>query len=336
MTLHLPTLDVRIPGWDRKELAERACPVCRMSPPATAVAIRPDDLVVRLCPRCDTFYISPAPRAAQLDAFYQTYDEKHRRALRLDPARLTAIYQAADPYADLRIRELASLLDVKNARVLDVGFGRGQFLYLLQKLGARPAGYEVDPQAIEFGRQLGFEVYSGQLTDASRGQPYDLITLLDLVEHPLDPLASLRIAAGMLRPGGLLMIWTPNGGHVRRDPGQTTFRVDLEHMQYFTPKSCWQVAMELQLEVEHLETLGFPALAGMDQPVTKVPPPVAPLKRLIRKLPGFSILNRFRLTRLNWSNSGNPLLDDRRGTYHLFCIFQKPVLPQMTMTPKER
>ena len=320
----LPPLDVRIPGWDLNHLESRACPLCGAAAPADSMAIRPDGLGVRSCPGCDTFYVSPAPAAAQLDAFYQSYDEKHRRGLQPDPAGLAEIYQAADPFADLRIRELASLMDLQGAQVLDVGFGRGLFLFLLQKLGARPTGTEVDPQAIELGRRLGFEVIPGQLTGDSGGRTYDLISLLDLVEHPLEPMAILHQAATMLRPGGRLMIWTPNGGHIRRDPDRTTLRVDLEHMQYFTPRSCRQVASALRLEIVHLEEVGFPALAGMSQPVIKKPPLMPWPKRFIRGLPGFRVLNRLRRAVLAWKRGDGTPPDERLGTYHLFCILQKP------------
>jgi ribosomal protein L11 methylase PrmA len=65
---------------------------------------------------------------------------------------LAASYNGSDPFTDLRIRELSSLMKFESSRVFDIGFGRAHFLYRLKKLGAIPYGLEVDPQAIEFAK----------------------------------------------------------------------------------------------------------------------------------------------------------------------------------------
>jgi 2-polyprenyl-3-methyl-5-hydroxy-6-metoxy-1,4-benzoquinol methylase len=229
---------------------------------------------------------------------------------------LAVSYENSDPFLDIRIRELASYIDLSQARVLDVGFGRASFLFCLKKLGAVPYGLEVDTRAIEYAKSLGIlNVFPTSLDDYVSDIKFDVITMLDLIEHPFAPMKMLQKASDLLRPGGLLLIWTPNGESVRFDGKQVAFRVDLEHMQYLTAESCLFIADRLNLRILHLETLGFPDLSDIDKPFRKRH--TGAVKKTIRSMPGFSTLNRIRRTLF----VEKP--DERRGLYHLFVIMQK-------------
>ena len=50
-------------------------------------------------------------------------------------------------------------------------------------------------------------------SDQSLGSDYDVVILGDVIEHLPDPLASLRRAVGLLRPGGEVVLSVPNFGH---------------------------------------------------------------------------------------------------------------------------
>lgn len=317
MALKLPPLDARIPKWNLDDLIERNCPICDFHDTQTEYE-RPDQMKVRLCDKCHTFYVCPSPSGEQLQAFYEDYDQNHRLAPKINPDRLAASHDRVDPYADLRIKELSSLVTFKAARVLDIGFGRCHFLYCLKKLGAIPFGLELDTKAIEFARSLGIEVFQENITEFVSDTKFDIVALLDFVEHPLNPMDVLRKSSELLVPGGLLVIWTPNGHYSTFDKELTTFRVDLDHMQYLTSNSCHFIASELNLHVVHLETLGFPALEGIDGPLSRKNTPVEVLGQFIKAIPGFSLLNNLRHELLRHKQ------DERRGSYHLFCILQKP------------
>jgi len=317
MVQKLPPLDARIPKWNLENLIMRDCPVCN-SHDAAAVYERPDNLIIRICRTCNTFFVSPCPSEEELHSFYENYDENQRSGSRINTQELAASYKDLDPFSDLRIRELSSLMSFEASRVLDVGFGRGSFLYFLKTLGAIPFGLELDTQAIEFAKFLGIEVFQGDLADYSSETKFDLVTLMDLVEHPLNSLDIIRKSSELLQSGGLLSIWTPNGDFVRLDKSLTTFRVDLEHMQYFTPDTCLFIASALKLRTVHLETLGFPSLKGIDKPLSEKDALTPLIKKIGKRIPGFSMLNNFRRRLLSSKES------ERNGSYHLFCIMQKP------------
>lgn len=313
----LRPLDARIPGWDPDDLVERSCPFCR-SDEAQATYLRPDGLTVHRCARCRAFFVSPAPSEGQLRRFYDHYDESHGREAQVGAAALAASYARIDPFSDLRIRELGSLFEFRGARVLDVGFGRAQFLYAVRKLGAVPFGLELDAEALEIARSLGIGAAREDIASHSAEAGYDLVSLLDLVEHPLEPMDVLRHARELLCPDGLLVLWTPNGEPASGDDQPTQFRVDLEHMQYLTVGTCAWIAVQLDMRVVHLETVGYPALEGIDRPAARTAPPARSLRASIRAFPGVAGLNDARHRLLD-----RPV-DERRGSYHLFCILQKP------------
>ena len=320
VTTRLRPLDIRIPKWDHDDLIMRDCPVCAATDSAL-VCERPDSLSVRECRNCRLNFVSPAPSHVQLQAFYSDYDENHRRSERTSVEELAESYADADPFAALYVRELKSLMDFEGARVLDVGFGRAALLINLQRLGSEPFGIELDEQAIMLARSLGLQnVFHGDISEYTSEKKFDLITLLDLVEHPLEPMDLLKRTADLLQEGGLMLVWTPNGAYSRRDSAYTTYRVDLEHMQYFTPETCSFIASELQLQIVHLETVGFPGLEGIDKLRRDVKPRVRAraTRSLIKAVPGMRFINRARRKFM----TNEP--DQRRGSFNLFCIMQKP------------
>lgn len=98
------------------------------------------------------------------------------------------------------------------ARVLDVGCGEGRLLARLQGLGWTAVGHDVDPQAVAVARQRGLAVTEGDLLaqrypDAS----FDAIVLSHVIEHVHDPGLHLRECLRVMRPGGRLVLLTPNG-----------------------------------------------------------------------------------------------------------------------------
>lgn len=315
----LPPLDVRIPAWDMDRLVERACPICG-SVEKTETCIRPDRLKVAECIRCQTIYVSPAPSPDQLRELYGLYDRIHGRHPAIDVDAIALSYSLMDPREDVRIRELGSLLDLAGARVLDVGFGRGRFLYAARRLGADASGIEADTEAVQLARQLGIPAHLGDLREFVTDERFDAVTMLDFIEHPLDPLATLLRASTLLKQRGLLVLWTPNGGTALGDPNAVAFRVDLEHMQYFTTGTCSYLAERLGLRVIHLETLGFPALRAID----KRRPREASLPDLLKARAKRS-RGTLRLIAC-WRSAVRVIRrapDDRAGSYHLFCILQR-------------
>jgi SAM-dependent methyltransferase len=210
-------------------------------------------------------------------------------------------------------------MSFESSRVLDIGLGRARFLYNVKRLGGIPFGLDLDERAIQYARSLGIDAFRGDIADFVSNTRYDLVTLFDFIEHPLDPGSVLQRSTELLECGGLLAIWTPNGDYSRHRDGYITFRVDLEHMQYLTLEACVFMAARLGCSVVHLETLGFPGIEGIDKPRASTQAFSRRIKDRVKALPGFDAANSVRRMLLRRA------ADDRLGAYHLFCVMRKYV-----------
>jgi SAM-dependent methyltransferase len=99
----------------------------------------------------------------------------------------------------------------KDAKILEIGCGTGHNLPMLAEFGEIDA-IEIDPAAREIASErLGKPVGAAPLPELP-GVPrahYDLIAVLDVVEHIQDDVAALKAMADCLAPGGKILIAVP-------------------------------------------------------------------------------------------------------------------------------
>lgn len=115
--------------------------------------------------------------------------------------------------ADERRRHAAAYLDdAVPGRLLDVGCGSGAYAAAMRARGWTVRGTEFDPLAAETARSMhGIEVDVGELAGlAYPDGSFDAITARHVIEHVREPVAFLAECWRILRPGGRLVIVTPN------------------------------------------------------------------------------------------------------------------------------
>jgi 2-polyprenyl-3-methyl-5-hydroxy-6-metoxy-1,4-benzoquinol methylase len=124
---------------------------------------------------------------------------------------------------------------VGKGRLLEVGAGNGGFVKAAIARGWRVDATEISNSALELLRSTGARVLAGDLGEIGLSDAtYDLVASLEVVEHLPDPAAHLRDLARLTRPGGALLITTPNfAGLSRRLFGMRWRVVDPEHLGYF-------------------------------------------------------------------------------------------------------
>lgn len=99
----------------------------------------------------------------------------------------------------------------KDAKILEIGCGTGHNLPMLGAFGEVDA-IEIDPAAREIASErLGKPVGSSPLPDLTgvATGSYDLVAVLDVVEHIEDDVAALKAMARLLKPGGKILITVP-------------------------------------------------------------------------------------------------------------------------------
>lgn len=209
------------------------CPVCDLADAVPVITKR--GFTHLRCQRCRTVYVAPMPSAEEAAAYYQNPayfagDESGYRDY-------AAMHKALAPHFRRRLRILAQHLPHRG-RLLDVGCADGYFLELARAEGWEVAGVEVsEAMAAEAAARLGIPV--GTSLDALPPAQFDGVTLWEVVEHFSQPLAELRRIRDRLRPGGLVMLSTPNAGHWQavREPERWTNYRPPAHLVLFTVES---------------------------------------------------------------------------------------------------
>ena len=96
-------------------------------------------------------------------------------------------------------------------RVLDVGAGQGENIEYLLRRGHEAVGLEPNPLAARVCEEKGLPVVCGTLDSVSlEAETFDTVILSQVIEHLVDPGRSLDLVNGLLRPGGTVVIFTPN------------------------------------------------------------------------------------------------------------------------------
>lgn len=101
---------------------------------------------------------------------------------------------------------------VPRGRLLDVGCGCGFFLREAQARGWQVKGLDPSRESIDYlNAMLGPVGVAGTLENFDPGERYDVITMINVLDHLVDPWKDVNRAAALLRPGGLLYLRLPNG-----------------------------------------------------------------------------------------------------------------------------
>ncbi|WP_439621363.1 class I SAM-dependent methyltransferase [Gemmata sp.] len=125
---------------------------------------------------------------------------------------------------------------------LELGCGDGKLLAGLQGSGWAVVGVDPDPAARKVAAERGLEVHDGTAEEppaAIGGRTFDLVLMQHVLEHCLDPVQALRVAAGQLKPNGTLVVETPNNDAAGlRAAGAAWSWLDVpRHLNFFTPHS---------------------------------------------------------------------------------------------------
>ncbi len=120
------------------------------------------------------------------------------------------------------------------ASLLDIG--GGQFAILAQQLFEyRATAADAVDSAEADVRAAGLEFLKLNLMDEvyDTDQQFDVISILEVIEHiPVPPYLIFGKLAGMLRPGGLLFLTTPNGFRIRNVLYMLANKRVLDHFRY--------------------------------------------------------------------------------------------------------
>lgn len=177
----------------------------------------------------------------------------------------------------LRAAYVAARVDLRGAKVADVGCGGGLLSEALARAGARVTGIDLGDRVIdvaklhlhESGLGVDYRVQSSAELAATESEGFDAVCCMELIEHVPDPEALVNDLAAMLKPGGRLLMSTLN-----RTPAafgaailgaeylmRLLPRGTHHYAQFLKPSELGRLLRHAGLELEDVSGLGYNPLS---------------------------------------------------------------------------
>jgi SAM-dependent methyltransferase len=222
-------------GEPEEAVLVRTCPLCRCKATNYLRAAHTEVLKC-LNHSCELRFAYPQLDEGELAGAYRQfyYPENDRNVV---------TYASTDQeiFAQLFAEAQTRLGELSGKSLLDFGCGLGGICKAAQKCGLRTVGIESDDGARTVAGRCGLEVYSSldHLFETNKQMQFDFITMLEVVEHLRLPWKVLERLSSLFRPGGSLLLTTPNAKSLRaRLEGRHWENiVNPTHLFYFTRTS---------------------------------------------------------------------------------------------------
>jgi 2-polyprenyl-3-methyl-5-hydroxy-6-metoxy-1,4-benzoquinol methylase len=173
-------------------------------------------------------------------------------------------------------REISPLLPKNPARILEVGAGAGATLMWLKTLcpHSETTAVELNPALSDELKLNADVVIIGPIEESfAKLKTYDLILLLDVLEHLPNSTEALRRLVTLLEPGGHVIVSVPNLAHLsvsipllfqRRFDYQEAGILDRTHLRFFVEDTAVKLLNDANLVV----TEGL--ISGIQGPKSKL------------------------------------------------------------------
>jgi ubiquinone/menaquinone biosynthesis C-methylase UbiE len=167
------------------------------------------------CSECGLIYLNPRQGVeGGLESHPAEYWERKNLFYQIEePARTSTLKNAL-----LRLFFAEEIRHIKknippNGRILEVGFGNGDFLRLLKNIGYHSVGIEADPASFGVAKKKHphLELYNTSIENtAFKTGTFDAVIMIHVLEHLRNPNEALGEIRRILSDNGSLFIWAPN------------------------------------------------------------------------------------------------------------------------------
>lgn len=185
-----------------------------------------------ICKDCGLVWSDPRPGEAEVRKYYtEDYRLQYKKTYQPKPKH---IFRACK-VALVRYGIMKHVLKPGD-KVLDVGSGGGEFLYILKKMGYAVEGIEPSEGYSGYSRkEYGLNVHYGFMQDMKLAKgSFDVVTMFHALEHTEDPLSVVQRLKSWVKPSGFLVIEVPNVEAICQSPGN---RFHFAHFYNFNTKT---------------------------------------------------------------------------------------------------
>lgn len=165
------------------------------------------------------------------------------------------------------------LIDVHKKRILDVGCASGYIGETLRRQGNYVVGIDIVKKDIAKAKKVLNKAYIFDIeTDNTKilGENYDLIIMVEVMEHLFDPEEAVKRFLPLLKPGGQILLSTPNVVHlyIRLKfllgifEYQEETVINKSHIHFFTRPTFIKMIRKLDLEIVKENDVVLPETVG--------------------------------------------------------------------------
>lgn len=227
----------------------RACPLCGAGERKVLVRREPWEIVQ--CARCAMVFIG-SELEYDVQAREHDWMDEHAKAASERKKKqpvfvlLSHVLKPLRPHTEGRMLS-QTLRWARAGKLADFGCGDAGFLVLAQKY-FDVTGIELSPRGAQISREriASGKILEGPVTELAATLPansFDVVTQFGYIEHEWQPIAGLRAAHRLLKPGGVTVIKTPNyasWNRTIRGMDWCGYHIPA-HCDYFTPRTLAEI-----------------------------------------------------------------------------------------------
>ncbi len=224
-----------------------SCPICNSNNSCKEFPITHDssnvleileldetDTVVNIvaCKNCDHKYMTPVIKQELMGRYYSILNSE--------------FYHSGKEVYNQNKKEYEDYTTIikgfkARGKVLEIGCGNGFLLKTLEAAGYDCYGVEPSPLAFGYAKNdLGLQVENSFLAESSfYNEQFDIVILIDVVEHVINMQAMMQELKKVLKPDGMIFIGTGNIGslNARLAKQNWGYFLSWEHVSFFNKKS---------------------------------------------------------------------------------------------------
>lgn len=188
-------------------------------------------------------------------------------------------YENTRAHRALQLRHILHTIRhaTRGTQLLDVGAGSGILVEEAIGLGYTAQGIEPSNYLSRQAAALGLPVTEGCFPQDAPDRHFDIVTLIDVIEHVSNPGDMLRGALAHLNPDGICVIVTPDAASLAAKlMGWRWWHYRLAHVGYFSRETLVQLTRDCGFEVLSFSKPGwyFPARYLFERVMQYIPAPL--------------------------------------------------------------
>lgn len=183
------------------------------------------------CQKCGLVQINPQPKREEIKSLYgPKYFQDFYPYIKAQE-----IHRS---YFRRKVNQIKKM--IPQGVLLDIGCATGVFLKEAKRAGFKVRGLDISRFAVNYCKERGLDVDLGTLGEICyKERSFDIVSMFQLIEHTPEPLSFLKEVFWILKPGGLVVLTTPNYDcFTRKLMGKLWFGYrHREHLFFFEKKT---------------------------------------------------------------------------------------------------